>query len=173
MIRIASAQKNIEVLNSDLGAEGIKLGDIDIPTNKRAEIKLNFRGKGFSYKYISFYDVLTNNYDKSDVNGKFILIGTSDVGLNDMVTTLYDPAMAGVEVHATTIDNILNGDFFYTPIDSYTYGILLIFFSSIVVGLLLYFLPASFNLALFFSSLVILLYTNYYLIFTKHIISRF
>jgi adenylate cyclase len=173
IIRIASAQKNIEVLNSALGVEGIKLGDINIPTNKHAEIKLNFRGKGFSYKYISFHDVLTNNYDDSDVNGKFILIGTSDIGLNDMVTTLYDPAMAGVEVHATTIDNILNGDFFYTPIDSYTYGILLIFFSSIVVGLLLYFLPASFSLALFFSSLTLLLYTNYYLIFTKHIIIGF
>ncbi|MFT7002810.1 MAG: adenylate cyclase [Sulfurimonas sp.] len=173
MIRIASSQKSIEVLNSDLGVEGVKLGNLNILTNKRAEIKLNFRGKGFSYKYISFYDVLTNNFDESDVNGNFILIGTSDIGLNDMVTTLYDPAIPGVEVHATTIDNILNGDFFYTPINSYTYGIFLIFFSSIVVGLILYYLPASFSLVVFLFSFLLLMFMNYYLIFTKHIILGF
>lgn len=173
MIRIASSQENIEVINSDLGVQGVRLGDLNLPTNQHSEIKLNFRGAGFSYKYISFYDVLTNNFDPKDVNGKFILIGTSDIGLNDMVTTIYDAAIPGVEVHATTIDNILNGDFFYTPIDSYTYGILIIFFSSIVVGLILYFLPASFSLVVFLASLGILIFTNYYLIFTKHIIIGF
>ncbi|WP_294961416.1 CHASE2 domain-containing protein [Sulfurimonas sp.] len=83
MIRIASSQESVKVLNSGLGVQGIQLADLNIPTNRQSEITLNFRGKGFSYKYISFYDVLTNNYDDNDVNGKFILVGTSDIGLND------------------------------------------------------------------------------------------
>ncbi len=81
--------------------------------------------------------------------------------------------MPGVEVHATTIDNILNTDFFYTPIDSYTYGMLLIFFSSVIVGLILYFLPAIFSLIVFFLSFALLVFVNYYLIFTEHIIIGF
>ncbi len=173
MIRIAKQEDNIQVINSKLGAIGIRLNNTDIPTNKHLEIKLNFRGSGFSYKYISFYDILTNNYNQSDIKGKFILIGTSDIGLNDLVTTIYDSAMPGVEVHATSIDNILNNDFFYTPIDSYTYGIILILFSSIIIGIILVIMPASFSIAIFLSSFALLLYVNYYLIFSKQIIIGF
>lgn len=173
MLRIANSAQKVDVINSNLGVNGIKINNLNIPTNKYAEIKLNFRGKGGSYKYISFYDILNNNFDLKDIKGKFILIGTSDIGLNDLVTTIYDPAMPGVEVHATTIDNILNNDFYFTPIDSYTYGILLIFFSSIIVALALYLLPASFSFLIFLSSFSLLIFVNYYLIFTKHVIIGF
>jgi len=173
MLRIASSQKSINVFNSELGVLGVQLGEQSIPTNKQAEIKLNFRGKGGSYKYISFYDILNNNFKSQDVQGKFILVGTSDMGLNDLVTTIYDSSMPGVEVHATTIDNILNNDYYFTPIDSYTYGMLLIFFSSIIVALALYLLPPSYSFLVFLSSFGILIFTNYYLIFMKNIIIGF
>ena len=78
--------------------------------------------------------------------------------------------MPGVEVHATTIDNILNNDFFYTPQDSYTYGIVLIFFSSIVLAFFLYYFSASYSLLIFILFLSIVLGINYYLIFSLHII---
>lgn len=173
MIRISLSAENIEVINSELGVVGVQVADMELPTNAQAEIKLNFRGKGFSYKYISFYDVLINNFNHEDIKGKFILIGTSDIGLNDLVTTLYDSAMPGVEVHATTIDNLLNKDFYYAPIDAYTYGALLIFISTIVLGFILYFLPASLSLLGFVFSFAFLLFANYYLIFSKHIIIGF
>ena len=173
MLRVASNEETINVINSDLGVVGVELGNAYIPTNPHAEIKLNFRGKGFSYPYLSFYDILSNNFNPEDVKGKFIIIGTSDIGLNDLVTTIYDSSMPGVEIHATTIDNILSNDFFYTPIDKYTYTMLLIFFFSIIVGLVLYILPASFTFITFLSSFSILIYVNYYLIFTKQIIIGF
>jgi adenylate cyclase len=173
MIRISLSADTLEVINSELGVLGIKVANMELPTNAQSEIKLNFRGKGFSYKYVSFYDILTNNFNHDDIKGKFILIGTSDIGLNDLVTTLYDAAMPGVEVHATTIDNILNEDFYYTPIDAYTYGVILIFFSTIILGFILYFLPASLSLFAFIFSFVLLIFTNYYLIFSQHIIIGF
>ena len=170
MIRISLSTETINILNSTLGVHGLTLDNLELPTNANAEIKLNFRGKGFSYKYVSFYDIFTNNFNPKDIEGKFILIGTSDIGLNDLVTTLYDAAMPGVEVHATTIDNILNQDFYYTPIDSYTYGILLIFFASIILGGMLYFFPPSFSFLIFALSFLIVSFVNYYLIFTQYII---
>lgn len=170
MLRISSGISDINVLNSDLGVVGIQMGDFNIPSSNNTEIKLNFRGKGFSYKYISFYDILTNNFNQKDVQGKFILIGTSDIGLNDLVTTLYDPAMPGVEVHATTIDNILNSDFFYTPQDSYIYGIALIFLSTIILAFFLYYFSASYSFLIFLVFLSMVLGINYYLIFSLHII---
>ena len=173
MIRISLAEQTIQVHNSELGVLGVSVNEIAVATNTHAEIKLNFRGAAFSYPYISFYDILNNSFDPKEVEGKFILIGTSDIGLNDLVTTIYDPAMPGVEVHATTIDNILNQDFYHTPLDSYSYGILLIFFSSIVLALFLYFTPPSLSLFIFGSFIVIVGYFNYYLIFYEHIIIGF
>ncbi len=173
MIRISLAEQTIKVHNSELGVLGVSLNEIAIATNTHAEIKLNFRGPAFSYPYIPFYDILTNNFDPKEVEGKFILIGTSDIGLNDLVTTIYDPAMPGVEVHATTIDNILNQDFYHTPLDSYSYGIFLIFFSSIVLALFLYFTPPSLSIFIFASFIAIVGYFNYYLIFSEHIIIGF
>ncbi|MDF1875917.1 adenylate/guanylate cyclase domain-containing protein [Sulfurimonas sp. SAG-AH-194-I05] len=173
MLRIASSKETIEVINSETGITGLYLDDLVLPTDPHAQIKLNFRGKGFSYKYISFYDILTSHYQEEDVQGKFILIGASDIGLNDLVTTLYDAAMPGVEVHATTIDNLLNSDFYYTPHEANTYGMFMIFFSTIMVGVVLYILPASWSIFIFFSSLSLLVYSQYYLIFSKHIIINF
>ncbi|MDB2562075.1 adenylate/guanylate cyclase domain-containing protein [Sulfurimonas sp.] len=173
MLRITSAEETIKVHNSELGVLGVSLKDMSIPTNVRAEIKLNFRGAAFSYPYLSFYDILTNNFDPKEVEGKFILIGTSDIGLNDLVTTIYDSAMPGVEVHATTIDNILNQDFYHTPLDSYTYGIILIFFSSIVLAFVLYHTPPSLSILSFVLFILLVGYANYYLIFYEHIIIGF
>ena len=170
MLRISSGVSDINILNSELGTLGINIGNLNIPSSRNAEIKLNFRGKGFSYKYLSFYDIYTNNFKQEDVQGKFILIGTSDIGLNDLVTTLYDAAMPGVEVHATTIDNILNNDFFYTPQDSYTYGIVLILLSTIILALFLYYFSASYSFLIFVMFLILVLGINYYLIFSLHII---
>ena len=173
MLRITLGAPIIDVYNSELGVLGVGIKDIYIPSNAHAEIKLNFRGKGFSYQYISFYDILTNNFNAEDVKGKFVLVGTSDIGLNDLVTTLYDSAMPGVEVHATTIDNILNGDSYYTSINHYAYGAFFIFVSSILLGTFLYFLPASLNIFIFILSLGLMSFANYYLIFTEHIVIGF
>jgi len=173
MLRIASSSESINVHNSNLGVVGIELNDLTIPTDNKAQVKLNFRGPGFTYKYISFLDVYTNNFNAKDIDGRFILIGSSDMGLNDLVPTLYDSAMPGVEIHATTIDNILNSDFFFTPLDSYTYGMFVIFFTTIVLGSIIYFLNPLYSFLTFLVSLLAVLYLNYYLIFEKFIIINY
>ena len=173
MLRIASSSESILVHNSSLGTIGIELNNLTIPTDNRAQIKLNFRGPAFTYKYISFMDIYANNFDKKDIEGRFVLIGSSDIGLNDLVPTLYETSMPGVEVHATAIDNILNSDFFFTPIDSHTYGLLAIFFSTIILGIILYFTSPVYSLIVFLFSLFGILYINYRLIFQEHIIINY
>lgn len=173
MLRIANASKEIIVHNSDLGVIGLQLDNINIPTDKFTQIKLNFRGGAFTYKYISFVDIYTNNFKQVDIQSKFILIGTSDIGLNDKMPTLYDTDMPGVEIHATTIDNILNSDFFYTPIDAYSYGFFALFFTTIIIGSILYFTSPIFSFFIFLSSLFFVIYINYYLIFEKQIIINY
>lgn len=52
-----------------------------------------------------------------DFSGKIVVIGFSAPGLMDRQATPIDPSMPGMEIHATFIDNILNGTFMQrTPI---------------------------------------------------------
>ncbi|MFN3636492.1 MAG: adenylate/guanylate cyclase domain-containing protein, partial [Rhizobium rhizophilum] len=49
------------------------------------------------------------------IQGRILLVGTSAVGLRDIVATPIDPAMAGVKVHAEIIDQIASGVFLQRP----------------------------------------------------------
>ena len=53
---------------------------------------------------------------KERVAGKIVLVGTSATGLTDSHPTPLDPVYPGVEVHATIIENIVNGHFLARPL---------------------------------------------------------
>lgn len=173
MLRIASQSDVVHININDIGVESLELDTTTIYTDAKAQVRLNYRGAQKSYRYLSFYNILTNDFNRSDVEGKFVLIGTSDIGLNDLINTIYDTAMPGVEAHATLIDNILNNDYFYTPIDVLSYGIILIFLVTIVEGILLLVLPSSLTFTVFLLSFAGLIALNYYFIFTMHIVMNF
>jgi len=170
MVRIASQSENVELFMDETGVNGVNMSFGFIPTDDSAQIYLNFRGKGYQYPYLSFYDIVNNNFKPEDVAGKFILIGTSDIGLNDLVATQYDASMPGVEVHATAIDNMLNQDFFYKPSNDKAISMLLVFFSTLILGTILFKMPAKYSPFIYLISFGVLLYTNYYFIFTQQII---
>jgi adenylate cyclase len=52
-------------------------------------------------------DILQDRVSADRINRRLVLIGTSAVGLHDIKTTPVDPAMAGVEVHAEVLANML------------------------------------------------------------------
>jgi adenylate cyclase len=79
---------------------------------------VNYAGPAHSYKTISFSHVLngdlleTGAKSYADVfKGKIVLIGATAEVLHDTLTTpfTYDEQMPGVEVHAATLDTIMNG----------------------------------------------------------------
>jgi len=173
MVRIASQSKNVNLFYNTNGLEGIALETGDIKTDTRAGINLNYRGPARSYTYLSFIDIYNKNYNPKDIEGKFILIGTSDLGLHDIVPSLYDPGLPGVEVHATTIDNLLNNDYLYTPSYHDLIEVILLFCYTLVLGLIYNLISARmsliFSIFIFFSSL----YLNYWLMFNMYQVYNF
>ncbi len=83
-------------------------------TDKNSNILLNFNNKKY-YKTISAINVLSNKFDKNEFLGKFIIIGTSAVGLHDDYMVSSGEIVPGVFIHATVIDNILNNKTIYQP----------------------------------------------------------
>ncbi|MEN8147686.1 MAG: adenylate/guanylate cyclase domain-containing protein [Campylobacterota bacterium] len=153
MIRIFSAAKRVIVTNSVTGVETITMGNLQIPTDRFARLMVNFRGESRSFDYISATDILSKNFNSEDVAGKFVLLGTSAVGLADLRATPFDTVMPGVEVHANVIDNLLHQDFIALPENTVLLDLLLIVTTVALVITLLSLLNVWFILPLFIATL--------------------
>lgn len=115
MVRILLDEPKVIINHNEIGIESIEMGKKTIPVDRYSRLLINYKGPGKSYKYLSMSDIYNKTFDPKDVEGKFVLIGTSAQGLLDLRTTPFDSVYPGVEVHATAIDNILNGDFISRP----------------------------------------------------------
>jgi len=137
MARIYSGVSEVEIYGDDVGVVKIEFGDFSIPTDHTGRLIVNFRGAGRHFKYISAADILNGNFETKEIAEKFVLIGTSAVGLSDLRSIPFDSAIPGVEVHANTLDNVLKGDFIYEPSNVVIYDLIIIW--SIVLILILLF----------------------------------
>ncbi|HEU0220069.1 MAG TPA: CHASE2 domain-containing protein [Gallionella sp.] len=79
-------------------------------------VLLNWRGKPFTYRYVSFSDVYTDMGSKEkkrpqdEFKGKIVIIGSTAPSLFDIKATPLDKMHPGVEILATAIDNFKHGD---------------------------------------------------------------
>lgn len=90
----------------------ITLGAYSIPASERGELWLNWRGPwrhGFSY--LPAAEVLSGAIPDSAFRDKLVIVGFTETGLADSITTPFDNAIPGVEVHATAADNLLHKRF--------------------------------------------------------------
>jgi len=170
MYRIATQSKKVVITYSKVGVEDIKVGNQDIPSDRFGRLYVNFRGPFKSYHYISAVDVYNNSVDKKLFKGKFILIGTSAYGLMDLRSTPMDNVIAGVEIHANMIDNLLHNDMLRKPSWSEVLDLVAI----ILISFIVIFVYSRFSLLtltiLFIISFFALMYANYYILFTKLVI---
>ena len=87
----------------------------------RQEILLNWRGKPFTYRYVSFSDVYLDMLNKDrkrpqdEFAGKIVIIGSTAPSLFDIKSTSMAKQFPGVEILATAIDNVKHGDFIRVP----------------------------------------------------------
>ncbi|MCC2636864.1 MAG: chase2 sensor protein [Moraxellaceae bacterium] len=82
---------------------------------------LNWRGKPFTYRYVSFSDVYLDSLKEApsrspdEFRGKTLIIGSTAAGLLDVRGTPLDRSFPGVEILATAIDNLRQGDWLRAP----------------------------------------------------------
>ena len=144
MLRIYSGAKTIDVNSDETGIKNIKFGDFKVPIDKVGRLFINFRGKGKYFQYISAADILSGKFEKKDVKNKFVLVGTSALGLSDLRSTVYDFAIPGVEVHANAIDNILSGDYLHRPTEIIVYDLFIISIIIIITMVIFQFIKSWF-----------------------------
>ncbi len=105
--------------------------------DQNSNVLLNFYNEKW-YQSISAVDILSGNFDKSKLAGKFILIGTSAIGLHDRYLIPKSKIIPGVFAHATLIDNIMDNLSIFQPQFLKYLNILLSFLFSLSLLFLLY-----------------------------------
>ncbi|WP_262296523.1 CHASE2 domain-containing protein [Microvirga sesbaniae] len=106
-LRAASvAAKQDPVLRPD----GIDLGGASIRTEAGYALPLRFYGPGGTIRTVSASEVLNGTLAEDAVRGRTVVIGATVTGGGDTFSTPFDPVLPGVEVLATAIAHLTEGD---------------------------------------------------------------
>ena len=170
MYRLIRQSNQIVTTYSEAGVASITLEDTSIACDRFGRLHLNFRGPAKSYKYISALDVFNDSVAKEQIQGKYIFIGTSAYGIMDLRATPMDSVIAGVEIHANMLDNLLKNDMLYKPSWGEVVDLLSIFvtaFISIYLFSRFSLLPLIFSFTVAFAAMLFFTYT---MLFSYHVI---
>jgi len=86
------------------------------PSTQSQNILINWRGKPFTYHFVTFSDVYADMASKvkkrpaNEFTGKIVIIGSTAPSLFDLKATAMAKAHPGVEILATAIDNVRHND---------------------------------------------------------------
>ncbi len=137
--------------------------DFKVELGKSATLLLNFYNNKW-YKKVSALDMLKQNLNSSLLLGKIVIIGSSAAALHDQVIINKARNIAGVQVHATMIDNLLRDEFLTQPKYFKITNILLSFLLSMILFLLLVKKENNYIVILFLTTLGLSVVSNLYML---------
>lgn len=170
MLRIYSGANKVMVTGDNSGIGSIDFGEFHIPTDKSGRLMVNFRGPSKHFNYISAVDVIQGKVDKKEIENKFVLVGTSAVGLFDLRSIPLDSVFAGVEVHANAIDNILSGDFLQKPSQVLLYDLAIIWMVIVLFGVAFSVVKSWFIIPIAIASLYGMFELYFYMLFSEGLV---
>ena len=110
----SSGASGDESFGENIGLQEIRVGRIKVPTTGAGQIWLHDTGH-VPERFISAIDVIESQSLGPKIRGNIVLVGTSASGLKDIRSTPLDPAIAGVEVHAMAIEQMILGSHLTRP----------------------------------------------------------
>ncbi len=126
-----------DIYISQDGVYKIVVGDIEIPTNAKGELLINYRGPVRTFPYYSFVDILKGRVDKEKISGRIAIVGTSAVGTYDLRVTPMGSDFPGTEVNATILDNILHKRFISMPVWAQYLDFLVVLLFGVLLGMVI------------------------------------
>lgn len=94
----------------DVG-RSLTLGAVTAPLDASSRMVLNAYGPPRTFHHYSLIDFLDGTLDPAIFAGRVVVIGATATGVRDSFGTAFHPQVAGVEIYATVIDNLLTGRF--------------------------------------------------------------
>jgi len=104
-------EKPVLVEVAKFGVRSVALGSEQLSVNEQGRFSLNYYGPTASFPTISAVDVIAKKVPGEALKGKLVFVGVTETGIYDMRATPFDPALPGVEIHATLAANALDKRF--------------------------------------------------------------
>lgn len=95
--------------------ERLQVGPLSIPLDAGGNALVPYRGRAYSFPYLSAVDVLNGKAPAEQLQGRIVLLGTSAPGLKDLRVTPVQSVFPGVEIHANLIAGILDQSIPHRP----------------------------------------------------------
>lgn len=93
----------------------IEIADMEIPTDAKGNLLIPYRKGKPGYQTVSAADVLAGRTGHVELQNALVIVGSSAIGLGDLVSTPVNPAMPGATVHARVLEGILTENLPYRP----------------------------------------------------------
>ena len=113
LIRASGAQK-APAFGEHTGITQLKVGRLEIPTDAHGRLWLHDTGHR-PERFIPAWKLFAEDFEAAEIEGKILLLGTSAAGLKDIRTTAAMTGIAGVEIHAQALEQMLLGHFLERP----------------------------------------------------------
>ncbi len=104
----ASGSSGEEALGARTGITAVRIGDLEIPTDANGQLWLRLT-KSDPRRIIALSRLLDGQVKRDEIEGRIVLVGMGAAGLSDIKTTPLDASIAGVELHAQAIEQMLVG----------------------------------------------------------------
>jgi len=148
---------------SRLGVAGTRLGRRQVPVDSLGRLLITYLGPPGRFRYYSAAHVLDGTVPEKALQDKIVLVGATAVGIYDLRVTPFSGIAPGVEIQATVIDNILQGNFLKTPSFPQFQSLLVVLALGLTLGLVLPRLSATWSFLITVLVLGIFLLGNYLL----------
>ncbi|MEL6876245.1 MAG: adenylate/guanylate cyclase domain-containing protein, partial [Pseudomonadota bacterium] len=114
MLRVATGGPAFFARYNQFGLTSLAIGRTQIPTDANGKVWPYFTETRPS-RFISAKEVFEGTVDPNRLRGHLILVGTSAIGLEDYRDSPMGYQMAGVEIHAQVLENILSNQMLVRP----------------------------------------------------------
>ncbi|MEH6647324.1 CHASE2 domain-containing protein [Sulfitobacter sp.] len=169
LLRVATGGEAFAIRTNEAGIEGVVLARQLVPTASDGTV-WPYLTPSNQARYVSASDLLNGRMPAGRLAGHLVFVGTSAIGLEDFRATPLGVAMAGVEIHAQVLENIMTQSLLLRP----NYSIAVELITTILLGSLVIVLaPALSARALISISIVLVggyVSISYYLFYTERVL---
>jgi len=152
---LVSGQSANSVLEVKPGPN-LMVGGHPVPLDKRGQMLIRWYGPAYTFKHYSVAKVFNaalayENGQKPEIppaafKDKIVLIAVTAVGAGDVRPTAFSDTYPGVELHATLIQNFLNGDFLHVTRPQVT--VIFVLLMALLMAGLVYYFDSALNYSL-------------------------
>jgi serine/threonine-protein kinase len=114
-LQVARKQAGLRLKDIKFGSTGLELKRLFIPTEKNHSMFIDFSGRSVNIRQISVLDLMNGKIQPKTFHNKIVLVGVTAEGLAPRYKTPLNPSASQVEIDASVVENIVNGQFISRP----------------------------------------------------------